>query len=300
MSVYYEIYEHLIIEDTEKHSVELGNIHYRLSLMAAWVLQRRGSMGELTILADGKKFSFAGDILNARYQEALDALYKATSVEIISNYGCSVRATETDPTPFELMSYLDEEIKEDPDYLDGLFYCVYNNADCSDGAGTVCAYGKKNGVLYTGGVPFVKTDRIPDGNWYAPQTAIACEVEAKEGRDMAAIEDVCRQLCRFSQEAFTKEDEDALSRLAENYGIISRQLDVSEDSIAFYTNYLRIRNDDELKEVMRLFAKLIDLTDGECGLIGELVDISGPNTRILHFDVEANGEYTIQIATVEG
>ena len=300
MSVYYEIKEHLVIEDTEKHSMELGNIHYRLSLMAAWTLQRRGCFGNLTIIADGEKFSFTKDILNTRYQDALNALYKAKSAEIICDYGCSVRAMESDPTPFELMSYLDEEIKEDPDYLDGLFYCVHNSADCGNGAGIVCAYGKKNGVLYTGTIPFVEVDKIPDGDWYAPQTAIVCEVEAEEGRDLAAIADVCRQLCRFSQETFTKVDEDAQGRLAENYGITSRQLDISEDSVAFYTNYLRISNDDELKEVMRLFAKLIDLTDGECGLIGELVDISSPDAKILHFDVEANGEYTIQIAAVEG
>ena len=299
MSIYYEICEHLIIEDTEKHNTELCNIHYRLSLMAAWILQNRGAMGDLTVIADGEKFCFSRDILNSRYQEALNALYQAKSVEIIADYGCSVQAMETDPTPFELMRYLDEEIKEDPENLAGLFYCVYNNADCGSGAGNVCAYGRKNGVLYTGGVPFVKTDRIPDGNWYAPQTAIACEVEAQEGRDMAAIEDVCRQLCRFSQDAFTKEDEDALNRLAENYGITSGQLEVSKDAIAFYTNFLRVKNDAELKELMQLCAKLINLTDGECGLIGELVDISGPDAKILHFDIEATGEYTIEIATVE-
>jgi hypothetical protein len=194
------------------------------------------------------------------------------------------------------MAYLDEEIKEDPGYLDGLFYCVYSNADCGNGAGTVYAYGKRNGFLYTGVVPFAEVDKIPDGDWYAPQTAIACEVDAQEGRDMAAIEDVCRQLCRFSQEAFTKDDADACDRLNKDYGIISRQLDVSKNSIAFYTNFLRIKNDDELKEVMKLVARLIDLTDGECGLIGELVDISGPDARVLHFDVEANGEYILKIA----
>ena len=79
MSVYYEIKEHLVIEDTEKHSMELGNIHYRLSLMAAWTLQRRGCFGNLTIIADGEKFSFTKDILNTRYQDALNALYKAKS-----------------------------------------------------------------------------------------------------------------------------------------------------------------------------------------------------------------------------
>lgn len=300
MSVCYDIKEHLIIEDTEKHSVELGNIHYRLSLMAAWTLQHRGNVVDLTLITDGKTFSFESDILNSKFQEALDALDQARSVEIISDISFSSRAQETDPSPFGLMEYLDEEIKEDPSYLDGLFYCVYNNADCGSGAGIVCAYGKKNGVLYTGAVPFAEVDKIPDGDWYAPQTAIACEVDTEEGRDLAAIAGVCRQLCRFSQEAFTKDDVDACDRLKEDYGITSGQLDISENSVSFYTNYLRIKNDNELKEVMQLVAKLIDLTDGECGLIGELVDISRPDNKILHFDVEANGEYTIQIAAVEG
>lgn len=296
MSVYYDIKEHLIIEDTEKYSVELDNIHYRLSLMAAWTLQHRGNVVALTLIADGKTFSFGNDILNSKFQEALDALDQASSVEIISDISFSSRAQETDPSPFGLMEYLDEEIKEDPGYLDGLFYCVYNNADCGNGAGTVCAYGKRNGLLYTGVVPFAEVDKIPDGDWYAPQTTIACEVDAEEGRDLAAIADVCRQLCRFSPETLTKGDEDACDRLKEDYGIASGQLDISEDSVFFYTNYLRIRNDNELKEVMQLVAKLIDLTDGECSLIGELVDISGPDAKILHFDVDANGEYKLKIA----
>lgn len=299
MSVYYNIKEHLVIEDTEKHSAVLDNIRYRLSLMAAWTLQHRGNVYDLTLIADGKTFSFKSDILSPKFQEALDALNQASAVEIISNIGFESSAMETDPSPFGLMEYLNEEIKEDPDYLNGLFYCVYNNADFGD-AGRVSAYGKKNGILYTGAVPFAEVDKIPDGDWYAPQTAIACEVDAKEGRDLAAIADVCRQLCRFSQEAFTTEDEDAQGRLAENYGITTGQLAVSEESVALYTNYLRVSSDEELKEVMQLVAKLIDLTDGECGLIGELVDLSGPDARILHFDVEANGECTIQIAAVAG
>lgn len=298
MSVYYDIHEHLVIEDTGKYPVEVSNIHYRLSLMAAWVLQRRGRMSDVTIIADGEKFRFTGDILNARYQEAMNALASSDSVEVISDFGFSSSAMGDDPGPFELMKYLDQEIKADPEYLDGLFYCVYNNADCSDDAGIVRAYGKKNGVVYTGTVSGVETNRIPDGNWYAPQTAIVCQVDVKEGRNMAAIEEVCSCLSRFSQQAFTKEDEEALSRLAEKFGITSKQLTASEDSIDFCTNYLRVKNDDELKEVIRLYARLIDLTEGECGLIGELVDLSGPDARIVHFDVEANGEYTIKLFAV--
>jgi hypothetical protein len=279
VSIYYEILEHLVIEDTEKHHVELSDIRYRLSLMAAWVLQRRGSVGELTIIADGETFSFKNDILNSRYQVALDALYKAKSVEVISSIGCSTRAMEADPTPFELMQYLEEEMKENQDYLDGLFYCVFLNADCSDSAGNLCAYGKKGNILYTGEVPFVEVERIPDGHWTTPLTAVVCELDETEGLDLSAIETVCRELCQFSED-----------NILEN----------PSPWIPFRYNMqnLHIQNDEQMKAFIKLYAKLIELTDGECGLIGELVDISDPDAKLLHFDVEANGEYTLQIAAV--
>jgi hypothetical protein len=242
-------------------------------------LQRRGCFGNLTIIADGEKFSFTKDILNTQYQDALNALYKAKSAEIICDYGCSVRAMESDPTPFELMRFLEEEMKENRDYLDGLFYCVYLNADCSDSAGTLCAYGKKGNILYTGEVPFVEVERIPDGHWTTPLTAVVCELDETEGLDLSAIEAVCRELCRFSDDNILKNP---------------------SPWIPFQYNMqnLHIQNDEQMKAFIKLYAELIELTDGECGLIGELVDISDPDAKLLHFDVEANGEYTLQIAAV--
>ena len=114
---------------------------------------------------------------------------------------------------------------------------------------------------------------------------------------MAAIEAVCRELCRFSQDVLM-EDEDANCRQEENYAIASKQLYVSEKDLSFYTNFLCIKNDAELKELLRLFEKLSDLTDGECGLIGELVDFSGSEPKILHFDVQ-EGEYIFELSAVE-
>jgi hypothetical protein len=275
----------------------LSDMGYRLSLMAAWVLQRRGNIESLTIEADGKKFSFAEDILNTRYQEALDALCNAKTVEVIAEYGVEMTACESGPTPFGLLEELDAMVQENPEYPDGMFYSFYHHADYND-AGALYAYGRKNGVLYAGEVPFAETDHVPEGNWYAPQTAIACDVEAKEGRDIAAIGDMCNRLSRFSEEAFTKEDENALSRLDEQYGVTSHQVDISANHVAFCSNFLRIKNDAEMKEMLGLYAQLIELTDGECSLIGELVDISGPDRKVLHFDVESDGSYKLQISAV--
>lgn len=55
-------------------------------------------------------------------------------------------------------------------------------------------------------------------------------------------------------------NENALNQLAESYGFTSHQLDVSENCVAFYTNFLRFKNDNELK-----------------------VDISGSDARLLLF-----------------
>ena len=49
---------------------------------------------------------------------------------------------------------------------------------------------------------------------------------------------------------------------------------------------------------MEQYAKLIDLTDGECGLIGDLADISGPDVKMLYFDVEADGTFTLKMAAI--
>lgn len=293
MSVYYEVYEHLIVRDTAKHSVEVDNIFYRLSLLAAWELQRRGNVGTVEITADSKKFRFEGNILSEDFREALDALRGAWSVEVSVNYGCSVNALEIDPTPFSLMEYLDNALVEDPCYLDGLFYCVYHNADCADSGGSLRAYGRKNSILYTGAVPFEAVDHIPDGDWYTPVTAVVCEVDAADGRDLTQIEAVCRQLQQFD---CTVKPAD----LPENSVLnpLFKTLTRTGDSLCFTIDNLRLHNDAELKAFTALYAKLIDLTGGQCSLIGEMADISQPDVKLLHFDVEADGKCTMKLAAV--
>lgn len=91
--------------------------------------------------------------------------------------------------------------------------------------------------------------------------------------------EVCKKLCRFSE---------------------ADTLEQGEGSISFYLNNLRIHNDRELKEFLRLFAELNELTDGECSLLGELVDCSGPDAKVLHFDVDADGNPILTVAQIAG
>ena len=77
-------------------------------------------------------------------------------------------------------------------------------------------------------------------------------------------------------------------------------LEVSAEAgeLSFFLNNLRIKNDAQLKEFMNLCAKLIQLTDGACCLSGELADVSSADIKMLRFDVEADGTYTLEMAAV--
>ena len=277
MSVYYEIFEHLVIEDTEKHYYERDLTISRLALLGARILCNRGSVGKLRVIADGVEHTFSGNVMTQGYHEALNGASQAKTLEIIWDYGYSTSAMEAEPGPFAMMEHLNSMLKEDPDFMDGLFYCAYNNADCSDGAGVVAAYGKKNGIMHTGPLTYKAVEVIPCGEWYTPQTAVVCDLDDTAEKNIANIEAICRQLMQFSE---------------------ADSLDVSEDYFSFALNNLRIKDDAQLKLFMQLYAQLIELTDGECSLIGELADISVPDVRMIRFDVEANGTYTLEMASV--
>lgn len=277
MSVYYEVFEHLVIEDTEKHCYEQSVMISGLALMGAKILSNCGTVEKLHIIADGVEYTFSGNVMTQAYHEMLNAAGEANALEIIWSYRYFGSASEADPGPLSMMELLDEMLKEDPDFMDGLFYSAYHNADCAGDAGITVAYGKKNGVMHTGMLPYKAVGSIPGGKWYTPVNAVACDLDDMEGRDITQIETICRQLMQFS---------------AHDY------LEVSEDSFGFSLNNLCIKDDAELKQFMKLYAQLIELTDGECCLIGELADISQPDVRMIRFDVEANGEYKLEMASV--
>lgn len=249
----------------------------RLCALGAYILNDRGSVGNLRVIADGAEYHFSGKKLTQAYHEAITAAGKAVNLEIIWNYGYYWPGFTDDPGPFSMMEHLDEMLKEDPNALEGLFYSAYNNADCGDGAGVTVAYGKKNGMMYTGEIPYMAVESIPDGDWYTPLNAVAFDSYNTEIKDFTQIEAVCREMTKFSQDD---------------------TLDNSDDGFVFDLNNLRIKDDTELKTFIQLYAQLMKLTNGECGLIGELADISGPDVKMLRFDVEADGTYTLELTNI--
>ena len=112
MSVNYEIYEHLIIKDTEKYVEEQEVTVERLCALGAYILNNRGSVGNLRVIADGAEYHFSGKTLTQAYHEAITAADKAANLEIIWDYGYYWPDFMDDPGPFTMMEHLDEMQKE--------------------------------------------------------------------------------------------------------------------------------------------------------------------------------------------
>lgn len=139
MSVYYEVNEHLVINDTTKH-FEIADIAIsQLCLMGTWLLQNRGRFASLTAIADGVKFSFSGSIVTQDYHKLIDALHNAVNIELVSSYGYSYHSDTLDPGPFVMVDFLQELAANAPEELHGIFYSMYNNADCDSTAGALVA-----------------------------------------------------------------------------------------------------------------------------------------------------------------
>lgn len=143
MSIYYDIKEHLIVKDTEKHEEAVGLAKYQLSLLGAWILQDRAGVFSLTVVADGKKHQFEGKVMTNEYHNLIKAFDEAHSLEVEAEYYYVINGGEdAEPGPFAMTAYLEALFEEEPDMQEGIFYSMYNYADCSDGDGITVTMGK--------------------------------------------------------------------------------------------------------------------------------------------------------------
>ena len=277
MSVYYEVNEHLVVANTEEYGRIVDLMSSPLSVHGPCMLQDRAGIQNLTVIADGEEHRFSGDIISEDLHKAIRAMNTAKSLEVISSYHYHWYSDRLDPGPFEMTKLLQAVAKDAPEQLEGMFYSMYKNADCNAGAGCNTAFGRMDGKLYTGEIPFEAVESIPDGDWQASNAALVFDIEEMDGLDAEAIEAVCKELAAYG-DADAPSDEDGMY------------------SFALWN--LRIRNAAQLKAFMQGCAKLIDLTDGECCLIGELADFSKPDVSLLHFDVEADGSAVLKLAAI--
>lgn len=280
MSVFYTIKEHLHLDNIVNHNEAVGILHTKLSLLGAAMLRSTAYVDKAVIVADGEEITFKGRMVNHVFHKVMNEVAGAQrTLDVTLSYSFMRYAWSEaiDPGPFEMMDYL---AKENPQELDGLFYSMYNHADCAeDGHGIIAAYGKSGDTFYNGIVPSQKVAALPDGGWYAPITAVIYDPDEEDavGVDMDAVEEVCRQLCEFSSD-------DTLER--------------DENGLAFYLNNLVLRNDAELQAFAALCGKLMTLTNNQCGIMAELSDLDSMDPRTATVKIFADGSYTVELVTV--
>ena len=296
MSIYYDVKETLSMRKiTEKNAFtkELTRMH--LAWLGWKLLSDSAYVNKLSLLCGEKKLVFSGEVITSDFHEIIRALDDADSFELIADYRYTSVGTELEVAlsrytglgtkldvamsycdSFAISSYLEQAEKDEVQHI---FYTMYNSADCGEGAGTLSAYGEKNGRVYNGIVEDRVISEFPQtGNWYAPKETVICEPESTEGLDVNAIAKVIEELSTLSE---------------------GDHITVSEAEIAYYMNNFQPKTADDLKKFAYLAGKLKELANGECFTDAELIDLDDPHGRILKFDIQNSEEFTITLAAIK-
>ena len=207
MSIYYDIKEHLIIKSTEEHEEMQDVLINHLIRLGAAMLDDCAHILKLQVVADGENREFSGETLTQDFHEIIRAVKTASSIDAILDYGYyqyggfvinnnSIKTVEY-ADMFDIKEQIEKGVAElGNEHLNGLFYSMYNKADCSETAGVVVAYGEKNGNLYTGNIESNFITDLPDGVWYSPTTAVIFDVEDVENINDVAY--ICQEMTKFS------------------------------------------------------------------------------------------------------
>lgn len=285
MSIHYDFKETIHIADTEKSYEAFCVFVKHLLKLGAEIIDDNARIHKIQIIADDNKKEFSGETITKDYQELIRAVKEATSVEAVLDYdywqkgGCTIANEkiiwDESADLFDMAEYIS---KLDDEQRDGLFYSLYNYADCSETSGQLAAYGEKNGKLYNGAVEAETISILPDGVWYSHPTAIVYDVEDVE--NIEEVESICDAMTKFS-----------------GYD----ELTVNGNEISFYLNNLELENDAELVEFAGLCQKLLKATNGECYGADELnlTDLVSNDGRIVNIKIDVDSGYEIHIQATD-
>lgn len=279
MSVYYTVKETLnVTEAAEENEMFQTLVHAHLTWLGWKLLQDRANVYQLSLSVGDQKFTFSGKTITSDFHELIRALKSASSFHLAMDY-CYVwygADPETACDHLSISSYLEETEESE---RKGIFYTMYNYADCGDDVGVLCAYGEKNGKVYNGVVQEQEISEFPStGSWCTPKECVVCCPDELDGLNMDSILKVI----------------DELSALSEG-----DNLTVSENELAYYMNQFEPKNADDFKKFVRLAGELLELTEGQCCFCAELVDWDDPYNRILKIDIEDREKYSITMAAID-
>lgn len=287
MSIYYEIMEHLVVNDIPDPDIDcnkntaVGIMQYQLSLLGALMLQNEAKVGSMKLTADDRIYEFSGSCPDGTFKELMMAMSEAVNIDLSMDYeytvyGMNELSHEVGPVLGGWMGDFDAEDAE------GIFYTVWSLADCECGAGTLSAYGNHNGKLYSGPVEFESVESFQNGEWYADED-ICAEGENLSPEIVSEVEAISRELSTLSLSEYDERS-------------------VSGNDVSFYLNDVMLKSKENFEKLTMGYKKLAELVinNSDCGgSLGEYRDLSGADARLMKIDYDENDMPHISIAEIK-
>lgn len=280
MSVSYEIYEHLSIHGSGKaaSNVKMAirkKLSDRLEKIRAMMLAGDAEVYRIDLTVDGNRMDFKGKDSSEADNGLLRNVASALEVEFHAHYQC-VWCADDEVGLFALASFL-EGLSDDE--CSGIFYSIWNNADCEAGAGVLEAYGKQSGKLYKGAVEFELVSAPNDGEWYA-ETDIAVDSEYSP-EQLDEVIRICKELNSLT---LNKKETDYLT--------------VDGNTVTYYMNDVLLKSEADYQKLVSLYAELLQMGQ-QVWSIGEYADVSGADARVMHISFNDAGVPTVKIAAIK-
>ena len=280
MSVSYEICEHLSIHGSGKaaSNVKMAirkKLYDRIQEIRAMMLAGDAEVYRMDLTVDGNRVNFKEADINEEHNDLLQNFASALEVEFHAHYQYTWCTNDEDGL-FALASFL-ESLSDDE--CSGIFYSIWNNADCEAGAGVLAAYGKRNEKLYKGAVEFETVSAPDDGEWYA-ETDIAVDSEYSP-EQLDEVVRICKELNSLT---LNKKETDYLS--------------VDGNTVTYYMNDVLLKGEADYQKLVRLYAELCQMGQ-PIWSIGEYADVSGADARVMHISFNDAGVPTVKIAAIK-
>lgn len=285
MSVSYEICEHLSIRGGDKTAgtvkmTTVKKMSDRLEKLRAMMLAGGAEIYRMDLTVDGNRMDFKGKGISEEHNDLLLSLASAPEVEFHAHYQYAWPADNEDSAEkfelFGLASFL-EGLSDDE--CSGIFYSIWNNADCEAGAGVLVAYGKRNEKLYKGAVEFETVSAPDDGEWYA-ETDIAVDSEYSP-EQLDEVVRICKELNSLT---LNKKETDYLT--------------VDGNVITYYMNDVLLKGEADYQKLVRLYTELRQMGQ-QVWSIGEYADVSGADAQVMHISFNDAGVPTVKIAAIK-
>ena len=283
MSVVYSINETLKITNEGYYEHVVETVRFQYTLLGALMLNNDAEVFEMNLKADGKEYSFSGEAVTPEFKELLDAMSAATEIELSASYEYWWRAgyEHMNIGPFPVCELIEGMLEESDIEAKDFFYTMYNSADSEPGFGILTAFGEKDGKQYCGIVELKEMEDVPvDGEWYAADTLICCEVEDLSEVNADEVIAACR----------------AFDEIGGEYS-----LEANEKGISFYLNHTEaLKSRSDFERFAELYLNLYHTVYDGPGMGSDLqfMDTAGAVPRLLEWDINIDGSYTVKIAAV--